>query len=194
MTDMMVAPAESLLARLHREHRERRARLFPAKPSNPEPPRRPVVKREPVRPPQPYGTPIPVVTKPVFLALRDSVKKDGRPSLRLIQKVVARAYGVSVKDILSSRRTGGVVRPRQVAMHLARTMTLRSLPEIGRAFGGRDHTTVWHALQRMERFIAGDPDFFQHVDALRAEIAEESADAMTFTLAYSDTNPSEHPV
>ena len=59
-------------------------------------------------------------------------------------------YSVSRADILSSRRTAVVVKPRQVAMFLAKTLTMRSLPEIGRRFGGRDHTTVLHAVRKIE--------------------------------------------
>ena len=66
-----------------------------------------------------------------------------------IQRMVARQYNVSRADLLSSRRTANVVRPRQVAMYLAKTLTLRSLPEIGRRFGGRDHTTVLHAVRKI---------------------------------------------
>ena len=67
--------------------------------------------------------------------------------------MVARQYNVSRSDLLSSRRTANVVRPRQVAMYLAKTLTLRSLPEIGRRFGGRDHTTVLHAVRKIEALV-----------------------------------------
>ena len=70
--------------------------------------------------------------------------------------MVARQYNVSRSDLLSSRRTANVVRPRQVAMYLAKTLTLRSLPEIGRRFGGRDHTTVLHAVRKIEALVAKD--------------------------------------
>ena len=70
-----------------------------------------------------------------------------------IQKLVASHYSVTRADILSSRRTATVVKPRQVAMFLAKTLTLRSLPEIGRRFGGRDHTTVLHAVRKIEGLL-----------------------------------------
>ncbi len=68
-----------------------------------------------------------------------------------IQRVVAAKFNVSRLDILSARRTHNVVLPRQVAMYLARTLTTRSLPEIGRRFGGRDHSTAHHAIHKIER-------------------------------------------
>ena len=81
--------------------------------------------------------------------VRDLIRpqEPKRVKIEDIQRVVARQYNVSRSDLLSSRRTANVVRPRQVAMYLAKTLTLRSLPEIGRRFGGRDHTTVLHARQ-----------------------------------------------
>ena len=73
-----------------------------------------------------------------------------------ILRIVAKHYGVSRADLLSSRRTANVVRPRQIAMYLAKTLTLRSLPEIGRRFGGRDHTTVLHACGRIRELRAAE--------------------------------------
>ena len=77
-------------------------------------------------------------------AIRDLVRARDPKRVKIedIQKLVATHFNVSRADILSSRRTANVVRPRQIAMYLSKTMTLRSLPEIGRRFGGRDHTTV----------------------------------------------------
>ena len=64
-----------------------------------------------------------------------------------IQRVVSRHYNVSRQELVSDRRTRVIVKPRQIAMYLAKTMTPRSFPEIGRRFGGRDHTTVLHAVR-----------------------------------------------
>ena len=72
------------------------------------------------------------------------------PSVTRIQEVVARQYGVSRFDLLSSRRTANIVRPRQVAMYLSRQLTNLSLPEIGEAFGGKDHTTVLHSWKKID--------------------------------------------
>ena len=69
--------------------------------------------------------------------------------IEAIQKLVTSRFNVSRADILSSRRTATVVRPRQIAMYLSKLLTPRSLPEIGRRFGGRDHTTVLHAVRKI---------------------------------------------
>ena len=67
----------------------------------------------------------------------------------------------------SARRARNVARPRQVAMYLAKMLTARSLPEIGRKFGGRDHTTVMHAVRKVEELIADDAQIAQDVDVVR---------------------------
>jgi chromosomal replication initiator protein len=67
----------------------------------------------------------------------------------------------------SARRARAVARPRQVAMYLAKQLTSRSLPEIGRKFGGRDHTTVMHAVRKVEELRSTDSSFSEDVDLLR---------------------------
>ena len=74
-----------------------------------------------------------------------------------IQKTVADHYKLKVTDLLSKRRTRSIARPRQVAMALSKELTDHSLPEIGHAFGGRDHTTVLHACRRIKALRAEDP-------------------------------------
>jgi hypothetical protein len=71
------------------------------------------------------------------------------PSIRDIQKAVSKHYEVSLADILSSRRTAKIVKPRQVAMYICKELTPHSLPQLGRRFGGRDHTTVLHAVRKI---------------------------------------------
>nr|WP_188762705.1 chromosomal replication initiator protein DnaA [Polymorphobacter glacialis] len=73
-----------------------------------------------------------------------------------IQRKVAEYYHLKMTDLLSARRAREVARPRQVAMYLAKRLTPRSLPEIGRRFGGRDHTTVMHAVKRIEELRVAD--------------------------------------
>jgi chromosomal replication initiator protein len=85
---------------------------------------------------------------------------------------VARQYNVSRADLLSSRRTANVVRPRQVAMYLAKTLTLRSLPEIGRRFGGRDHTTVLHAVRKIEGLVGNDAMLADEIEVLKRQLQE----------------------
>jgi chromosomal replication initiator protein len=65
-----------------------------------------------------------------------------------------------------------VVRPRQVAMYLAKTLTLRSLPEIGRRFGGRDHTTVLHAVRKIENLVSTDSALAEEIELLKRQLQE----------------------
>ncbi len=84
-----------------------------------------------------------------------------------IQRRVAEHYALKINDLLSERRSRDVARPRQVAMYLAKLLTPRSLPEIGRRFGGRDHTTVMHALKRIEELRATDHELDHDISQLR---------------------------
>jgi chromosomal replication initiator protein len=92
---------------------------------------------------------------------------DRRVTIEEIQKRVAEHFNVKVSDMHSSRRSRAVARPRQVAMYLSKVLTPRSLPEIGRKFGGRDHTTVMHAVRRIEELKATDPSFAEDIELLR---------------------------
>jgi chromosomal replication initiator protein len=89
-----------------------------------------------------------------------------------IQRIVARHYNVSRQELVSNRRTRVIVKPRQVAMYLSKTMTPRSFPEIGRRFGGRDHTTVLHAVRKIEEMIAADQKLSHEIELLRRLINE----------------------
>jgi len=106
--------------------------------------------------------------------LRDLVRPLELKRVRIedIQRIVARHYNVSRSDLLSSRRTANVVRPRQIAMYLAKTLTLRSLPEIGRRFGGRDHTTVLHAVRKIEGLIGKDNALAAEIETLKSQLQE----------------------
>lgn len=90
-----------------------------------------------------------------------------------IQRVVSRHYNVPRSDLLSNRRTRIIVKPRQVAMYLAKMMTPRSLPEIGRRFGGRDHTTVLHAVRKIEGQMGSDAKLAQEMELLKRLIQEQ---------------------
>jgi chromosomal replication initiator protein len=100
------------------------------------------------------------------IALRGS-SPDRRITIEEIQKKTAEFYKLELKDLQSQCRAWRVARPRQVAMYLARQLTARSLPDIGRRFGGRDHTTVLHACKRITALCENDPVFQQEVDFLR---------------------------
>ncbi len=89
-----------------------------------------------------------------------------KTSIEDIQRKTAEFYKLDVRDFHSPQRARKVARPRQVAMYLSRKLTTRSLPEIGRRFGGRDHTTVLHACRRIEALCAEDAMFRQEVDFL----------------------------
>ena len=91
---------------------------------------------------------------------------DRRISIDDIQKQVAAHYNIKVSDMHSARRSRVVARPRQVAMYLSKKLTSKSLPEIGRKFGGKDHTTVMHAVKRVEELMASDHDFMQDLELL----------------------------
>ena len=99
--------------------------------------------------------------------LKDMLRSfDKRTTIDEIQKKVAEHFNISVKEMQSSRRARTVARPRQIAMYLAKQLTSRSLPEIGRKFD-RDHTTVMHAVRKVEVLILEDSSLAENVDALR---------------------------
>jgi chromosomal replication initiator protein len=116
----------------------------------------------------------PLTVEMAEVAIRDLVRQREPKRVRIedIQKLVATRYNVSKADILSERRTAAVVKPRQIAMYLSKTLTLRSLPEIGRRFGGRDHTTVLHAVRKIEKALGDDPGFNEEVSILKRILTE----------------------
>jgi chromosomal replication initiator protein len=100
--------------------------------------------------------------------LHDILKAhDRRLTIEEIQRKVAEHYNIRLTDMSSARRARAVARPRQVAMWLAKQLTQRSLPEIGRKFGNRDHTTVMHAVSRIGELMARDVAFAEDVELLR---------------------------
>lgn len=101
--------------------------------------------------------------------LRDLVRMPELKKVKIedIQRIVAKHYVVSRQDLLSSRRTRNVVLPRQIAMYLAKVLTPRSLPEIGRRFGGRDHTTVLHAVRKVDALVKADTQLSQELELLK---------------------------
>jgi chromosomal replication initiator protein len=114
-----------------------------------------------------------VVHQPITLESTQEVLQDllrahnRRITIDEIQKKVAEHYNIRISDMHSARRARNVARPRQVAMYLAKQLTSRSLPEIGRKFGGRDHTTVMHAVRKIEELMEGDDVFAQDVEVIR---------------------------
>jgi chromosomal replication initiator protein len=117
------------------------------------------------------------IRAPISLDIAENVVRDlfqgvepRRIKIEDILRIISRHYGVSKSDLLSQRRHRSVVWPRQIGMYLAKQLTHRSLPEIGRRFGGRDHTTVLHAIRKIEGVIAGDANLRDELDELKKMI------------------------
>jgi chromosomal replication initiator protein len=112
------------------------------------------------------------VGRPLTIDMAQEVLKDlirasqRRVTIDDIQRKVADYYNLRLSDLLSARRSRTIARPRQVAMYLSKILTTRSLPEIGRKFGGRDHTTVIHAVKRIEGLKDSDSAIQEEVDLL----------------------------
>lgn len=92
---------------------------------------------------------------------------DRKVSIEEIQRRVAEHYNVRLSDLIGPKRVRTIARPRQIAMYLAKQMTTRSLPEIGRRFGGRDHTTIMHGIRKIEELKGADLQMAEDVDLLR---------------------------
>ncbi len=116
----------------------------------------------------------PVTLEMAKREMRDLIRPVELKRVRIedIQRIVGRQYNVSRADLLSSRRTANVVRPRHIAMYLAKILTLRSLPEIGRLFGGRDHTTVLNAVRKMENLVSIDGAFAEEIEVLKRQLQD----------------------
>ena len=104
--------------------------------------------------------------------LADVLRANARKvSIDDIQRKVAEHYNIRMAEMSSARRARAVARPRQVAMFLAKRLTSRSLPEIGRKFGNRDHTTVLHGVRRIEELIQSDVSLAEDVRMLEAALS-----------------------
>ncbi|MEJ2229429.1 MAG: chromosomal replication initiator protein DnaA [Alphaproteobacteria bacterium] len=99
-------------------------------------------------------------------------KEPRRVKIDDILRVIMKHFGVNRGDLLSSRRNRSIVRPRQIGMYLAKSLTARSLPEIGRRFGGRDHTTVLHAIRKIESLLAEDAALREEMEVLKRLLKE----------------------
>ncbi len=99
-------------------------------------------------------------------------KEPRRVKIDDILRVVMKHFSVNRGDLLSSRRNRSIVRPRQIGMYLAKSLTSRSLPEIGRRFGGRDHTTVLHAIRKIESLLQEDASLKEEVEVLKRLLKE----------------------
>ncbi|ESR25840.1 Chromosomal replication initiator protein DnaA [Lutibaculum baratangense AMV1] len=120
---------------------------------------------------------VPVTVELAEKVIRDLVSQHERAPVKIedIQRVVSSHYQLSRQDLVSSRRNRAIVLPRQVAMYLAKTMTPRSLPEIGRRFGNRDHTTVLHAIRKIEKLLGSDGNLARDVETLKRRVEDGEA-------------------
>jgi len=105
-------------------------------------------------------------------ALKDTVtaSEPKQVTIQDIQEITAAHYGITVSEMKGKRRTRTIVFPRQVAMYLSRTMTSASLPQIGDEFGGRDHTTVLHAYEKIEDQLDKDPSLGKQIEEIRGQL------------------------
>jgi chromosomal replication initiator protein len=115
---------------------------------------------------------VPITTDLVEAIIRDLVLgiEPRRIKVEDILRIVSRHFAVSKADILSDRRHRSVVRPRQIGMYLAKQLTSRSLPEIGRRFGNRDHTTVLHAIRKIDKEIGDNPRLKDEIEELKRQL------------------------
>ena len=114
-----------------------------------------------------------ITTEMVKTVLRDLLGNQKRViTLEDVQDVVARRFQVKVSELKSKRRTKTVVHPRQIAMYLSRELTDASFPEIGRDFGGKDHTTIIHACRQIEKAMDNDTSLRTTVERLKDEISK----------------------
>ncbi|MFO1037429.1 MAG: chromosomal replication initiator protein DnaA [Geminicoccaceae bacterium] len=117
-----------------------------------------------------------LIQKPVSIDMAQEVLKDllrasdRRVTIDEIQKAVVEHYSIRMADMTSARRSRAIARPRQVAMYLAKQLTPRSLPEIGKKFGGRDHTTVMHAVRQIEKLSAEDRAMAEDIETLKRRL------------------------
>jgi hypothetical protein len=107
-------------------------------------------------------------TRPLWL--KPQLQEGVFGPVRRIQYVVSEAYGISVGELLGVDRTDRVVRPRHVAMYLSKALTRMSMLEIGRRFGGRDHSTVLHAVHKIERQCQDDPELMHTINNIKGSL------------------------
>jgi len=158
-----------------------------------------VPEREPVPEPEPEPAPVVAHVRSLAKALRsfavfqggsdawldnrspaagvsDHDKREPAAiSIKTVKRVVAKYYNIELIEMTSARRTMKVVLPRQVAMYIAKTLTPRSLPHIGYYFGGRDHTTVLHAVRKIEELRKTDAKLDDDLRFLMSMLAEPEA-------------------
>ena len=104
--------------------------------------------------------------------LKDVLSQNKIITVDKIQNIVSNYFNIALSDMLSQRRSRPLARPRQIAMYLSKKMTTRSLPEIGRRFANRDHTTVMHAVKKVEELRTNDTTLAEEVDILSRKLED----------------------
>ncbi|MEM6711644.1 MAG: chromosomal replication initiator protein DnaA [Pseudomonadota bacterium] len=119
---------------------------------------------------------VPVKPESVVACINFLLTNAEAPRVKIedIQRATAIQFGLTKTDLLSQRRTKQIVGPRQIAMYLSKVMTVRSLPDIGKRFGGRDHTTVLHAVRKIEKELESNPSLQKTIEALKSTILSQS--------------------
>lgn len=108
--------------------------------------------------------------------IRRQLGEQKPPTLEIVKRATTRLFGVSKAELESPTKVHSVVRPRQMAMYLCRTMTTKSFPQIGNAFGGRDHATVIYAVRKVKRLMDEDAEFADQVEQLRSAVFDVQAE------------------
>ena len=104
------------------------------------------------------------------MCIRDSSKVT---TIEKIQNVTSNFYSINLQEMLSQRRSRPLARPRQIAMYLAKKLTTRSLPEIGRKFANRDHTTVIHAVKTIEKLYQNNEEIKKNIEEIKSIILSD---------------------
>ena len=119
-----------------------------------------------------YSFPVFAGQAPRIDALKDYLSKSSfvKNNIQKIQQVVAEYYNITVEDLKSKKRKADIAFPRQVAIYLCRTLTDESFPKIGIQFGGRDHSTVMHSVDKIDNELKTNPQFKDIIDALKSKI------------------------
>ena len=107
------------------------------------------------------------------MILKDVVNQVKTVSVDKIQNTVANFFNIPMNEMLSQRRSRPLARPRQIAMYLSKQLTTRSLPEIGRRFANRDHTTVIHAVKTIKKISEQDAEMKKNIDLIKNLILEQ---------------------
>lgn len=159
------------LQKIHEAHKARRAKFFGAQKTI----NLALVKPAPPEPPPPPPAPAPSVIPSVNASEYEEIISTGLPLsiVRIIQVIVGSHYGFKRSEIISEERTKNMTFARHVAVYLTKEMTKMSLPQIGMKFGRRDHTTILHAIKRIDYLLKCDIGLKNDIDMLKMKIFDK---------------------